>query len=543
MDSLAWGQLWNAAEAETKAKRKELKPGTTAFYEAVAKRFTEIVDHTQVVDGILQRSQIMRSADSVTKMATSFMGEPTKQYNMMMQAAYDAKKTSGKDRKSAVKKLVRTASVLAISGVANAMAQSIIDAVRDDDKEKEYWEKWLASFKENLGSTFNPVGYVPFAKDILSILQGYDVTRMDMESIEKLVGAGRNMIKALSGEGKYTVGGAAINLIAEAARLFGVPVANLKREITSFAMLAAVESDNYLMQYRMEKWMLNMNGNGGKFVDILFNAYQNDKDAYEIIYADMVKSGYDPEKIKASMETRMKKDQGVDKVGDLEQRYLTPSQQPKYDKLMDSVQQSGLWKAATDEQRGNLEDRAYIYIAGDSKTAQDMVDEMEIAKSYGIDETEFLLYKMALEMYDTPNKNGELGGTPTNAEKADAILAMGNLSDSEIAYLWDTEKGYEAFASGVDMGAYVEYLGADGTINLDKMIDAQSYGIGTDTYIDFLDMLDKYDQPTESGTMGTFTQDEATAAIAAMPGLTRAQRAYLWQSVNKGWKSKNNPWR
>lgn len=542
MDSLAWGQLWNAAEAETKAKRQELNPGTEAFYEAVAKRFTEIVDHTQVVDGILQRSQIMRSADSVTKMATSFMGEPTKQYNMMMQAAYDAKKTSGKDRKGAVKKLVRTASVLAISGVANAMAQAIIDAVRDDDKEKEYWEKLLASFKENLGGTFNPVGYIPFAKDVLSILQGYDVTRMDMESIEKLVSAGQNMIKALSGEGKYTVGGAAINLVAEIARLAGIPVSNLKREITSFAMLAAVESDNYLMQYRMEKWMLNMNDNGGKFVDILFNAYQNDKDAYEIIYADMVDSGYDPEKIKTGMETRMKKDQGVDKVSDLEQRYLPPFLQPEYDKVLGSVKQSHLWGAADEEQRDNLEGRLYTYVCG-TEEANDLYETIEDGKSYGIDETEYLLYKLALEMYDTPNKSGELDGAPTNAEKAAAILAIGNLSDSEIAYLWDTEKGYEAYASGVDMGAYVGYLGSGETINLDKMIEAMDYGIGTDTYIDFLDMLNKYDQPSKSGKMGSFTQDEATAAIAAMPGLSSSQRAYLWQSVNKSWKSKNNPWR
>lgn len=541
MDSLAWGQLWNAVERETKAKHQELKPGTTAFYEAVAKRFTEIVDHTQVVDGILQRSQIMRSADSVTKMATSFMGEPTKQYNMMMQAAYDARKVSGKDRKAAVRKLARTSVVLAISGVANAMAQSIIDAVRDDDKEKEYWEKWLASFKENLGSTFNPVGYVPFAKDVLSILQGYDVTRMDMESIEKLVSAGQNMIKALSGEGKYTVGGAAINLIAEVARLFGIPVANLKREITSFAMLAAVESDNYLMQYRMEKWMLNMNGNGGKFMDILYNAYMNDKDVYEIIYADLVDSGYDPEKIKTGMETRMKNAQGVDSVKDLNQRYLPPDLQPEYDKTMGKVRSNMLWRNANEEQRDKVESKLYNYVCN-TEASNGMHEILDAGKPYGLDETEYLLYNLALDMYDQPNENGELG-SHTQEEKADAILAVSGLSNGEIAVLWDTDTGYELFDAGINMLAYVEHIGSGGSVSTDKLIDAKQNGIVEDTYFDFLDMLDRYDQPTESGKYGTFTQDEATAAIAAMPGLTRAQRAYLWQSVNKSWKTKNNPWK
>ena len=542
MDSVAWGHLWNAVESETKAERKTLKPGTESFYEAVAERFTEIVDHTQVVDGILQRSQIMRSADGVTKMATAFMGEPTKQYNMLMQAAYDAKHTNVDKRKAAMKHLARAATVLAISGIANSMAQAIIDAVRDDDKEKEYWEKLFASFKENLGSTFNPVAYVPFAKDVLSIFQGYDVSRMDMESIEKVVSAGQNMMKALSGEGKHTVGGAAINLIAEVARLVGLPVSNLKREITTFSMLAAVEADNYLMQYRMEKWLLNMNNNGSSFVGILYNAYVNDKAAYKIIYDDMVKSGYDPEKIKSAMETRMKKDQGVTKVEDMEQRYMSPKQQAEFDSKMKPIKSNGIWKSATAEQRDNLEDRLYNLVSGTGK-AQQMSEELKEMSPYGIDETEYLLYKLALEMYDTPNKSGELGGTPTNAEKAAAIQAMGNLSGSEIAALWDTDKGYEAYAGGVDMVAYIDYLGDGGTVSLDKMIEAQDYDISTTKYLDFLDMLDKYDQPTESGNYGSFTQDEATAAIAAMTGLTRDQKAYLWQSVNKGWNAKNNPWK
>ena len=508
MDSLAWGQLWNAVEAETKSKHNDLKPGSDSYYEAVAARFTEIVDHTQVVDGILQRSQIMRSADGITKMATSFMGEPTKQYNMMMQAGYDARTSRGKDRKAAMKKLARTATVLAISGIANAMAQSIIDAVRDDDKEEEYWEKLLSAFKKNLGSTFNPVAYVPFAKDIISILQGYDVTRMDMESIEKLVSAGQNMIKALSGEGKHTVAGAAINLIAEVARLVGVPVANLKREITSFSMLAAVESDNYMMQYRMEKWMLNMNNstNRSTFMDILYNAYMNDKEAYEIIYADMIKedkfkteAATTADAIATAMETRMKKSQDVKDVKDLEQRYYSPAEQPKYDALMGSIQKSNLWSQATEEQRDNLEERAHTYIAGDSKTAQEMRDEIETAKTYGIDEAEYLLYKLALEMYDTPNENGELGGTPTNAEKASAIKAMGNLSNSEIAYLWDSEQGYEAYASGADMGVFVDY-------NL---------------------ALDKYDEPNENGNYGSYNTLERAAAILSL-NVSDNDMAFLW---------------
>lgn len=480
-DSISWGLLWNACEAETKAKRKDLKAGTDAYYQAVADRFTEIVDHTQVVDGIVQRSQIMRSADGLTKMATSFMGEPTKQYNMFLSAAYDAKHGKSADTK---KRLARSAVALAVSGVVNAMAQSVMDAARDDDKEKKYWEKWLnaligfegdeetakdywdAFWAGNLGNTFNPATYVPYVKDIVSIIQGYDVSRMDMESVEKTISAAQNMIKALNGEGKYTIGSASATLFAEAARMIGVPVSNLKRDVKSIAMTYAIETDNYLMQYRMEKASLELNysGNGGTFVDILFNAYKNDKDAYELIYADMVKSGFDPEKIQNGMETRMKKDQGVTKVSELESRYLNPADHTEWDSKMKPIQSSSVWKSANAEQRDNLEDRLYGLVTG---TASDETMEyITEGSAYGIDETDYLLWKTALEMVDQPaDTKGH--GNYSNQEKAEAISNM-DLSDSEIAYLWDTNEGYEAYAAGIDMGKYAEFKSGVDDIKADK---------------------------------------------------------------------------
>ena len=559
MDSLSWGHLWNACEIETKHKRKDLKPKTEEFYKAVAERFTEIVDHTQVVDGILQRSHIMRSADGITKMATAFMGEPIKQFNMMLQAAYDAIHANKGERSKAMTRLLGTAVALVISGSVNAMAQSIMDAVRDDDDEEEYWDKWLkaltgitgdeetawdkvkaVALEGNIGNTLNPAAYIPYVKDILSILQGYDVSRMDMESIEKLVSAGQNMIKALSSEGKHTVQGAAINLLAEVARLVGVPVSNIKREVQSFAMLAALESDNYLMQYRMEKFWKNPANNSSEFIDILYNAYVNDKDAYKIMYEDMVKSGIDADKIKSGMESRMVKGQGVKSVSDLKQRYLSPTEQTVYDKTVRSVTGSGVWKKASGAQRDSLEEDIYNLTIGNEK-GEDLAEKIDEAREFGMSETEYLLWKLALDVADRPNENGKLGGTPTNEEKANAIEMMGNLSDGEIAFLWDTDKGYEAYAAGVDMGAYVDYIGAGNDLNLDKLIGAMDVDIDTETYIDFREMLKEVDQPTKNGNLGSYTQAEAKAAIDAMPGLTREQRSWLYQSLNSSWK--NNPYR
>jgi len=341
MDSLSWGMLWNAVEAETKAKHKDLKHGTEEFYKAVAERFTEVVDHTQVVDGILQRSQIMRSGSGLTKMATSFMGEPTKQFNMFLSSIYDVRNsTNAETRKAAKKRLARTTTALLVSGVVNAAAQSIIDALRDDDKEKDYWEKWLAAFtgftgeednfgeyfaafwNGNVGSIINPAQYIPYAKDVISLLQGYDVARMDMESVAKTITAAQNFIKAFRG-GKQTIHGAMLNLLLEASRMLGIPLSNLKRDIWSIAKLGADSTDNYLLQYNMEKFWSNVeySGNRKVFMDILYKAYEAGASEWQTIYDDLLDSGVSEETIKNAVESRMKKAQGVKSVKDLDERF------------------------------------------------------------------------------------------------------------------------------------------------------------------------------------------------------------------------------
>lgn len=455
-DSFAWARLWNAVEAETKDKRPGLKPGTDEFYRAVASRFGEIIDGTQVVDGLLQRSQIMRSPDALTKMSTSFMGEPTKTYNMFVNAVYDLRNAEGKDAlKKAKRGLARTTTALVVSFAVNAVMQSIVDALRDDDKERDYWEKmltaytgftgdeetfldyWNSFWSGNLEANFNPMGYLPYFKDMLSIAQGYDVSRMDMEPISKVWDASANMKKALSGEGKYSLAGASANLLAEAARLLGIPVANLKRDIQAGITTAAIETDSYLMQYRIDKAMLNMgySGNTSNFMDILYNASINDREAYEIIYADMVASGIPEDKISNAMETRMKRDQGVESVADLEARYLTPKQEQSYNSLRQRVTGTTVWSAASAEQREALEEDLYDLTVANSSGLK-LQEKIDGGAAYGIDEADYLLYRLALHVVDQPTESGNLGSY-TGDEVEAAIDMLTGLDDEARAYLWE----------------------------------------------------------------------------------------------------------
>lgn len=463
-DSIAWARLWNAVEAETKDRRPGLKPGTDAFYRAVGERFSEIVDQTQVVDGILQRSQIMRSSDALTKISTSFMGEPTKSYNMFVNAVYDLRHaTSQQGRSRAKRALARTTTALAVSFTVNAIMQSLVDALRDDDKETDYWEKvfqaftgftgdeetvldyWNSFWSGNLEASYNPLAYMPYFKDLVSIAQGYDVTRMDMEAIEKVWSAFTNMRSALSGEGRYSIAGASANMLAEVARLFGLPVANIKRDVQAVATTAAIETDNYLMQYRMDKALLNIGyqGNRSGFMDILYAASVNDPEAYEIIYEDMVASGITEDQIRTAMESRMKEDQGVESVDELSRRYLTPNQERTYDRLYGQVSSSPVWRAASPEQREAVEEDIYDLTTGTDAGVK-LQEKIDGGAAYGITEADYLLYLAAREIADGENEDPEKrNGSIDQAEAQAAIDMLTGLSDEGRAYLWQsTNKGW-----------------------------------------------------------------------------------------------------
>lgn len=63
----------------------------------------------------------------------------------------------------------------------------------DEETVLDYWNSFWSG---NLEASYNPLAYMPYFKDLVSIAQGYDVTRMDMEAIEKVWSAFTNMRSA-----------------------------------------------------------------------------------------------------------------------------------------------------------------------------------------------------------------------------------------------------------------------------------------------------------------------------------------------------------
>ena len=326
-DAITWGAIWNACELQVEKTKTNLTVGSESFYKATAELFTEVIDQTQVVDGVLQRSQAMRSSNMLNKQATAFMGEPTLSLNLLMRT-YDAwhNETIPKKRSAALKNMSRAAFALILSNVAVAIAQSAIDALRDDDEEKDYLERFLAALTGltgdektklqlaknialggNIGNSMNVLTWIPYIKDIFSICQGYTIERMDASAFGDFISAAQNAIKSFSGEGTWTMGYAATKTVLTGAKLFGSSVSNLMRDIESILRSVLIETENWKELYNMEKGMYNLSTQTSRFFDILYQALESgDSSSYDYIAEDLIENGIKPKSIESSMRAHRK---------------------------------------------------------------------------------------------------------------------------------------------------------------------------------------------------------------------------------------------
>lgn len=504
-DAVTWGKLWNACEWATAREHQGLTKGSEAFYRQTAKLFAEVIDQTQVVDGVLQRSNIMRSSNAVVKQATSFMGEPIMSLNLLMRA-YDQVRyeQNSQKRGKAIKTMGRAATALVVTNVVNALAQSLIDAMRDDDEDKKYWERFRAAFtgisgdeetpwekawnaitEGNVGSNMNPLGQIPFVKDALSIMQGYDVSRTEMEIVSDLIQAGQTAIQSADGQGKRTRVYALKGLLAAGAKMFGIPASNLARDMWGLARSAAVETGNIPLQYEMEKAIYNISntGNKNRYYAILYRALeQGDMDTYQHIRDDLMNSmGVDGASIDSAMRSRynkaVEKDPdytlpqrardligsrdkyapakekeetfGADDLGSSAYRAYSDQRANDYRSMANDLTSSPIFLGMDDETRDKVLKAAYD-LADKSALADHSDGQYEVstkwmaqaddAEAQGIEPWEYVLFHTAYnEMEGTKDADGKtVKGEAKSDHVREWLEDFSGLTDEQRAFLWGT---------------------------------------------------------------------------------------------------------
>lgn len=218
-DKVGWTAIWEAVKRETLHNNPKLSPKSEEFLKIAGDRFTEVIVLTQVYDSTLSRSGFMRSKHESVKMMTSFMGEPTVSFNMLMSAV-----TQAKNKRITKKQAARTIGAVYASVLAASIAASMVYALRDDDDDEAFLEKFAESLSGKLKDEINPLNMLPIMRDIMSILDGWDVERTDVAVFKDL----KDAFDGLFSENK-SAWRKVEDFAGAIASSFGIPLKNVLR--------------------------------------------------------------------------------------------------------------------------------------------------------------------------------------------------------------------------------------------------------------------------------------------------------------------------
>ena len=319
-DELAWKRLWLATKAETAARHPELTVDSEEFLQKSGERFSEIIDKTQVVDSVFHRSWAMR--ENWTKFYTSFMSEPIKSYNMLYRAAMniaDSKELNGKAGKAEKAKFARVAAAYASTGIITALVASVMDVVRNDDDDKDIWEKYIDALGENIADNLNVLNLIPIAKDVVSMFGGNSSQRMDLQGIEYAVYACNEMKKFVAGESKYTPTGILYKWMNPLSRLTGIPIGNLLRDAGAVVDTALDITEMDTGDYWKTKRIYDMSNpdNVTMYTKKALKAYREGKgELGGRILSDLIKAGQTETKVDSAMKTGLKNEPLIQEAAD-----------------------------------------------------------------------------------------------------------------------------------------------------------------------------------------------------------------------------------
>ena len=134
IDVATVGRLWYASEYYVDDNFKNLKKGTDAYYEEVAKVFNRVVEETQPNYTTMQRPHVLRSQNEMVKALTMFSTQRMQNFNILYDS-YQTWQTYKKDEKAGkngvTKEDVKQAKKTFISAVTSQIvAEAVLTAMK-----------------------------------------------------------------------------------------------------------------------------------------------------------------------------------------------------------------------------------------------------------------------------------------------------------------------------------------------------------------------------------------------------------------------------
>lgn len=247
-DKITWANIWQMCKESVQRQEGQSEE---QYMQDVAEKFRDVIYRTQVADGILMKSQYMRSSGFFQKWTSAFMSEGVVSYNMLANAIWktwdDTRR--GKSVKQAIHDngnlIGRTAAVYAISTVVTSIVELIASAWRDDDDYETFLQRMREDAIWTLVDNANPIAMVPIGSQIWDGVKtvmkqigiegayGFDMTNPITEPLDMLADLIKNVNNLREGKGGTTPYGVAYNGMRLLSAVTGLPFATSAREVVS----------------------------------------------------------------------------------------------------------------------------------------------------------------------------------------------------------------------------------------------------------------------------------------------------------------------
>ena len=291
MDDVTWAAIWESTKKWVQENHPDIAVDSQAFFDIASEKFRDVVDQTQVVDTVLHRPMILRSKNALVKMSMAFMSEPLKSANLVRNAALDIRNK----KPGAKHKFVRALASSVLANLAAAATKAIIMALRDTGDD-DWLTKWLKSFLDDAKNSLNPLNIFPVIKDIISMLNGFDVERMDMTAVAGIVDFAQKVFDYAQKDklddlfNLNTV----YTLTRYLSQLTGVPVYNVLRDVDAFIDIFGdpiFRKPNTSTSTRVQK--------------LYDAAMANDTEAFNNVYNTLKSEGKTQKEIESSLKSKI----------------------------------------------------------------------------------------------------------------------------------------------------------------------------------------------------------------------------------------------
>ena len=307
-DMWTWAKLWRMSKAEIDAQGK-YTAGSKEYFEAVDRKFSDVIGKTQVVQSALDSSMAVQNAKGFGKFLFAFQNEPLKQYSYLISTLNDARRGKPGAKKKLAKVIASSlANTAAVSAISTFMAWLRGTLDRDDDD--ELLDDLMKEFAGNsiddlLSGAFAPVWqYIDTIMGAInSGVYGNTVERLDMAALTDLGGLINKYFISQNG-GRPNLG-TVQDIVNVASNLFGLPAKNIFRDVKSVIDRIILELPvpsaakyNYLKAWK-DVELTNKAAVTEAYYDVIRDAVDRGRYSdYVKIKRDMIYHGYTETKIK-----------------------------------------------------------------------------------------------------------------------------------------------------------------------------------------------------------------------------------------------------